>query len=372
MTQRLEYIDFARGWAIFSIVCYHALQRVDLSALWQKAIVFGGTGVHLFFLLSGFGLALSKSSDSALLFYKRRLVKVWLPYVLAMTISLLTAIFFDFFPDRFDAWLAGVGLYQMFSERYIESFGGHFWFISAIIQFYLAFPFLLWLKKKLGNDWLFFGLSLAISIAWWLTVYFLGKGDSRVWNSCFLQFLWEFVLGMVLGMVLAGRFNPTPDPSPKREGRHDIVAEYTTSPLPFRGGVGGGVKRGGEIWVSLLTALIFTSIMILMILKMGDAGRIFNDIPALIGYTAFSIFFFQIGDKFLPPLKRFFLWVGGFSYSLYLVHILVLECWLRTLSWLGIHLNWLSLLPFLALALLAGRAFEPLSRWWTGIFVKGF
>jgi len=349
MNTRIEYIDFAKGWAIFSIVCYHALQRVELSALLQKAIVFGGTGVHLFFLLSGFGLALSKSSDSAMHFYKRRLVKVWLPYVLALTISLLASFFFNFFPDRFDAWLAGVGLYQMFSERYIESFGGHFWFISAIIQFYLVFPFLLWFRNKLPESWklsgssaLFFLFALAVSVAWWLAVYFLGKGDSRVWNSCFLQFLWEFVLGMALAEFFKIR-------NPKSE-----------------------IRNFKNWWISLPIALIFTALMILMILKMGDAGKIFNDIPALIGYTAFSIFFFQIGDKFLPPLKRFFLWVGGFSYSLYLVHILVLECWLRMLAWLGVSLNLLSLLPFLAFALLAGRAFEPLSRRWTGFFVKGF
>jgi len=125
-------------------------------------------------------------------------------------------------------------------------------------------------------------------------------------------------------------------------------------------------------WIYLPIALIFSGIMIFMILKMGDAGRIFNDVPALIGYTAFSIFFFQISDKFLPPLKRFFLWVGSFSYSLYLVHILVLEIYLRVLHLTGVPVNWLSLLPFLALALLAGRAFEPISRWWSGIFVKGF
>ncbi len=40
--------------------------------------------------------------------------------------------------------------------------------------------------------------------------------------------------------------NPTPDPSPLGEGRRDVTAP-STSPLPFRGGVGGGVSpfRGG-------------------------------------------------------------------------------------------------------------------------------
>ena len=123
-------------------------------------------------------------------------------------------------------------------------------------------------------------------------------------------------------------------------------------------------------WASLSIALIFTALMALMILKMGDAGRIFNDIPALIGYSAFSVLFFQLGKKFFPPLKRFFLWVGGFSYSLYLVHILVLETWLKVLDSGGIPLNGLSLLPFLAFALLAGRAFEPISQKWTRLFTK--
>ncbi|HRI59606.1 MAG TPA: acyltransferase, partial [Saprospiraceae bacterium] len=152
MKARIEYIDWAKGYAIFTIVCYHALQRAGLPPVLQQGIIFGGTGVHLFFLLSGFGLGLSRFSGSPLQFYRRRLTKVWLPYVLALTISLLAAIFFGLFPDRFDAWLAGVGLYQMFSERYIESFGGHFWFISAIIQFYLAYPVLVWIKNQLSES----------------------------------------------------------------------------------------------------------------------------------------------------------------------------------------------------------------------------
>ena len=45
------------------------------------------------------------------------------------------------------------------------------------------------------------------------------------------------------------RVNPTPDPSPEREGRRDSLRDGTvhvSSPLPFRGGVGGGVDTGEE------------------------------------------------------------------------------------------------------------------------------
>lgn len=334
MSRKIEYIDFAKGYAIFTIVIYHALQRVPLHPLLQKAIVFGGTGVHLFFLLSGFGLALSRTKLPPVQFYRRRLTKVWLPYVLALTISLLAAIFFDLFPDRLAAWLAGVLLYQMFFEPWIQSFGGHFWFISTIMQFYLVFPLLVWAKNKWG-DGQFLLTCLLISVVWWLIVYYAGKGDQRTWNSFFLQFLWEFALGMVLANVL-----PVTAQSPK-------WLQNTRWHNPI---------------VLLLIGVVFTGMMILMIFKLGDAGKIFNDIPALLGYTALSLFVYQIGIRYLPLLKQFFCWVGGFSFSLYLVHVLVLDGYLRVLEMNQVTVSPLVLAPFVGLALLAGLGFEWVSK----------
>ena len=201
---RIEYIDFAKGYAIFTVVVYHVLQRAGLPPLGQQAIIFGGTGVHLFFLLSGFGLAFGKTLAAAA-FYRRRLTKVWLPYVLALTLSLLTALAWNLFPDRWAAWLAGVLLYQMFFERFMDSFGGHFWFISAIMQFYLVYPALIWLRRRMPSAAGFSAICLGISVAWWRMVYVLDKADWRTWNSFFLQFLWEFGLGMVLGEMVVRR-----------------------------------------------------------------------------------------------------------------------------------------------------------------------
>ena len=46
--QKIAYVDFAKGYAIFTIVLYHAWQQVDLPPLLRQGIVFGGTGVHSF------------------------------------------------------------------------------------------------------------------------------------------------------------------------------------------------------------------------------------------------------------------------------------------------------------------------------------
>lgn len=332
MKQRIEYIDFAKGYAIFTIVCYHALQQVALSPLWQKAIVFGGTGVHLFFLLSGFGLAWSSSSESTLQFYRRRMSKVWFPYVLALTLSLIAALTLNIFTDRWDAWLAGVALYQMFSDHYIVSFGGHFWFISAILQFYLVFPLLAWLQQRLAARY-FLLLTFLLSIGWWLLVYFSGKSDLRNWNSFFLQFLWEFALGMALALWMRQL----------KQDKADRIQKLLSG-------------QGAYWWLSLPIGLVCTGCMIGMILKMGEPGRVFNDVPALLGYSALSIFLYQLGRRWLPLLNRFFIWVSSFSYSLYLTHVLVLHLCLLVL---GVSLLTVpTLLLYLGLALLTGLAFE--------------
>ena len=331
MQQRIEYIDFAKGYAIFTIVCYHALQQVALSPLLQKAIIFGGTGVHLFFLLSGFGLAWSASKDSIPQFYRRRMSKVWVPYVVVLTISWAAAAWLGIFSDGADAWLAGVALYQMFSERYIESFGGHFWFISTIFQFYMVFPLLTRLQNKMSAN-VFLALAFSLSIAWWLLVYFSEKSELRVWNSFFLQFLWEFAIGMALARaVKQQRFN---------------LAQALETPR--------------YDWFYLGAGIFFTALMIVIVLKMGAAGRIFNDVPALLGYTALSLFVYRMGRRTLPWLNRFFLWINGFSYSLYLIHVLVLHLFLLVAGISSLSL--FTLLLYLILTLGLAFAFEQAKK----------
>ena len=334
---RYEYINFARGYAIFTIVIFHVLQRLSLEGLAGKAIEFGGTGVHLFFLLSGLGLSLSVVSKGLGLypFYRRRLVKVWLPYVIALSLSWIAAVTLGLFPDGWEAWLAGVSQAQMFSAGWMESFGGHFWFISTIIQFYIVFPLLnRWLNRaeKAERFWL---ACLGVSIAWWVLVWVLGKGEYRNWNSFFLQFLWEFALGMVLGRFIQEEWDGS---------RTARLLRHLWQPASWIWWMAGG--------------LFSAALMLVMTLKMGQAGKIFNDIPALFGYGMLSVGIFFFLGRYGQPVLQFFKWVGEISYSLYLVHILVLELLLLALRQMGtgFHLIWVPV--FLVLALMAAWVFE--------------
>jgi len=341
--KKIPYIDFAKGYAIFTIVLFHTLL---VSAGWRplllKMIFFGATGVHLFFFLSGFGLGLSYGSAEPVQFYKRRVSKIWLPFVLVLTISLIVALVTGVYKDSWDAWLAGVGLYQMFMERYIASFGGHLWFISTIIQFYIAYPLIRkMVDKGGGHTWTVVIGALAISVTWWIVVFSSGKTELRIWNSFFLQFLWEFVLGLALASAYCS-------------GEKLRIGPFTQRPDFWNQSPHKALLVGG---VMLFLAFNFHNL--------GVFGNIGIDIPYFLGYIAFSVAVYQIGERYLPFVKQFFLWIGSFSLSVYLVHILGLRFFLKATEAAGLSVNIWLLLSYIPFALLLGRMFEPVSIWWT-------
>lgn len=331
MERRLEFFDFARGYAILTVVMFHLLQRFALPSGAQQAIVFGGSGVHLFFLLSGFGLAFSGKKISIAAFYKRRFIKIWLPFVIALSMSWAAAAAFGLFPDGWQAWLAGVGLYQLFSAAWMESFGGHFWFISTILQFYLVYPVLDYFLKKSVRVEYFILSALLVSIIWWGVVWVLDKGEYRNWNSFFLQFLWEFALGM----ALAKQF---------RVGRNPFTFLQQHWGWCFPIAVAG-----------LALAVILQRFA-------GVAGKIFNDMPILLAYSALCYGIYRTLKIWAPVLLRLLLWVSGISFALYLTHILLLELWLALLHSVGANPGRWWVLPYLPLAFAGAWLFERLIR----------
>lgn len=106
-------------------------------------------------------------------------------------------------------------LFKMFVEKYEYSMGGQMWFISTIIQFYLFWPLLVKAFKWLSNKQKYLPLivGLVISTMWATLVVILHKESLRIWNSFFLQYLWEFMLGMFLAQCY--KKNPNSLKTPK-------------------------------------------------------------------------------------------------------------------------------------------------------------
>ncbi|HEB62824.1 MAG TPA: acyltransferase [Bacteroidetes bacterium] len=336
-SKRIHFIDFAKGFAIFTIVLFHLLQKIHLSPLFQSAIEFGGSGVHLFFMLSGFGLFMSKRR-SPLEFYQRRFAKIYLPYFLVLTISLLVNFLVPLYHDGFQAYLAGIFLYQMFFGHFMEAFGGHFWFISTIIQLYLLYPLFAYLHQKLG-DKKFLLLSLFVSASYWVFLSYFDLLLDRSWTCSFLQFFWVFSLGMVL------------------------ANQYKTS--------------GFEFWsfnckVYILLAIVGVSVATVLLIHWGMVGKVFNDIPVFVGYTSIAIIAYKFSIRFSSKSFQIFSKIGEYSYSIYLVHVLIISLLLYALEAASIDRNFIIIILFVPFIFLASWVYAKLSIVFTRFIEKLF
>lgn len=138
--RKLDVVNFLRGYSIFTIVIMHLVGMLGISGIWEKAVAFGGAGVHVFILCSGFGLYLSylRKPLGYVAFLKKRFTRIYMPMAV---LCVATAV-----------WMACMGrewfmplwgnllLFKMFVPELESSMGGQMWFVSTIIQFYLAWP----------------------------------------------------------------------------------------------------------------------------------------------------------------------------------------------------------------------------------------
>lgn len=231
-------------------------------------------------------------------------MRVLLPYDLLISLIFLFNCFFAIYPNAgFFDYLGHIFLFKMFNEKLNISFGYHFWFISTIVQFYLIYPLLLKLRDRIGNMRFAF-VSLFFSMSWWIILFSLKLYPYRIWNSFFLQFLWEFALGMVLCELYKKR---------------NISFWNTTIP-----------------WLTLST-ILGIGMMGWMTFKGGLTIKVFNDIPSFVGYTSLCILIYRILKKCPGEFSiRFFLYAGKISYFLYLIHgcafILLSQIFYRVLT----------------------------------------
>lgn len=288
--KRIELIEFLKGYSILTIVIFHYLQTFHWQNLAGKLIFFGGTGVHLFILLSGFGLYFSYLHKPIPFskFLKKRISKVYVPYIIIVLISAFITMFIPIYKGSLYALFGHIFLYKMFDESIIGSYGYPLWFISMIIQFYLMFYPILWIKNKMKLNF-FLIISFVISIIWIIFIILSGKDEFRIWNSFFLKYLWEFNLGI----YLAQKF---------KENNYK---------LNFR------LNKWKILIIGISSCLLYA----ILALKVGTVGKMVNDFPALLGYSFIAIWIYQIRLRFI---NQFVFYISKISYSLYLLHTLII------------------------------------------------
>ena len=187
-----------KGLGILTIVFAHiSYMLVTDNAFLSPLSLAAGVGVDLFLFMSGYGLTVGmlKKPLPAMNFYRRRLIKVFIPFWIALAIL--------FFSDRVFLNIQHPASYMLQSflgwfpraDAY-KDVNSPFWYISWMLMFYALFPWLFmrnrpWLTAillsilanafvlldplKLQVNWLHRlhtnAFSLGILLAWWLNAH---------------------------------------------------------------------------------------------------------------------------------------------------------------------------------------------------------
>lgn len=176
MKKRIDDIELLRGFAVLFVVIHHAADNLftwSTPGLTRFYSYFGGWfGVDLFFAISGFVIArdlvprlqqsygTTHTLNITLAFWVRRAWRIlpsawlWLAIILIASLAFNQSGVFGTFRTNFEASIAGV--LQVANIRFAETFmqseyGTSFvyWSLSLEEQFYLLFPLLILLSRRL-------------------------------------------------------------------------------------------------------------------------------------------------------------------------------------------------------------------------------
>jgi peptidoglycan/LPS O-acetylase OafA/YrhL len=287
-----------KGLGILAIVFAHISYMLvtDNTFLYPLSIA-AGVGVDLFLFMSGFGLTVGmlKRQMPTLEFYQRRLVKVFIPFWIALVILFACdGIFRDIHYSVGYMFQSFLGWFPRASA--FEDVNSPFWYISWMLMFYALFP-LLFMRER---PWLTAILLAVIANIFALT------------DPLHLQVNWLHRLhtnAFSLGILLAWWLNTNPAKVKTLEwfrnqsggiGRYAIVA----AALIFAGYMALHNTAGN--WPQFASLLESTGF---------DPGFFIGQATSLIT-MAFLIVFFSL-KKFD---NKFLYTYGIYSYETYLLH----------------------------------------------------
>ena len=311
LSRRLAGIDVLRALAASAVVlghlaCWHWGFNSGGTALrtaWRLSAQLGSWGVGVFFVLSGTCIHLPVARALAAgepiqldvgAYFKRRLRRIYPPHAIVIGLSWLVAAR-TILPTGFEPYLsvptagqfwAHVFLVHTFVPGAIYSINAVLWTIAIESHFYLVYPLLLRLRRRLSMETLLGGLFLLMLTLRALD-FVLPLGLKGILTFNFPGLLWQWVLGAVIAERLARR-----PPAPLRPGIV-VVAAALSAVLTC---VGARAPHG--ILLLALFGPIAYGVVVFMASAMRFSGR--------------------------GVAMRLLEWIGVRSYSLYLTHPIAL------------------------------------------------
>lgn len=328
-----------KGLGILTVVFAHfAYMKVTNADFLFPLSIIAGVGVDLFLFMSGFGLTVGmlKRPMKAVDFYKKRVIKIFIPFWIALIIMFIAdALFMD---KTYSIGYIIKSMLGFFPTA--DGFGdvnSPFWYITWMIMFYLLYP-LVFFKDK---PWLSaIILAVIATIIGTFNIFDLGSNWLHRLHTV------AFSMGIILAWLLQ-----------VKEGEKNRFIEYIKD---FR----DNSKDMKYIVIAIMFVIVFyvsqrtgagswpalTAIL--------GQGFFVEQLMSIVIMLAFTVIFIlkKVDSKFLTMY-------GVYSYEVYLIHwplmakydifFVYLPAWAAVIAWL---------VAFILVSMLLQRLVTPVSN----------
>ncbi len=297
---RLNFIDSLRGWAILGVIMVHTVSACYYAAPSNFFILLatkGYIGVWLFFIVSAFTIFLTLDKKRNLPqknlikgFYLKRFLRIAPMYYIAILYYTVMSFLNSGKPPLLDIFTNLFFIHGFFPDIYNRFIPGG-WSIAVEMTFYAFIPLIYSCIKNLNQAILFLVFSFIIRGIAIITAQNILALDKTYSSLFFPAQLPIFALGIILYYIVI-----------KKESHEQL--NYRTYLL---------------LSILPITFLIFPE-------------KIYLEDYMIASFFFFCIAIFMSRKKIFLLDNHFIQWIGKISYSLYIVHFIVLF-WLEKLGW---------------------------------------
>jgi exopolysaccharide production protein ExoZ len=343
--KNLQLIQLLRGIASMLVVLLHLTVNYPDSAdnkLLGGLFLFGGSGVDIFFVLSGFIITYSSrqylgQASAVTKFLKRRFIRVFPIYWLAITLFLALQLALpQFYKTHF--YFSTINIlrtYFLLPNHFMVN--GVSWSLTNELFFYLLFTVALFIPNKKITRFLFFSCFLFLIVA---AVINIDHAADNIWISMLANPMnIEFLLGILIVLLM------------------DKISVKMVYPLLITG-----------VFLFVVSAfLIYRGVSVFNTSYNPALSRV-----VLFGVPSFLIILslVKLERHKKIQVKNIFLCLGDASYSIYLIHLPIVAAFYKILSKLNINnalvLSVLSIFIFFAVCKLGiiiyNKAEKPLIK----------
>lgn len=272
----------------------------------------GYCGVEIFLLISGMGLTYAIKKGSVASFYKRRLSRIFLPYLIVTLIR---------WPiDKWTIWMflenaTGLSFYTKDIHHFC-------WFVPAIATLYLVFPLYYWIFSKAKNKLLFTALSITL----WFLLTIVTCGYLRFDFYDFTNRIPIFLIGIYFGELSQKQ------PQSKFSKKHylimlavfvaGLILAYFYNFCDFELIIPNSKTFIPNILLSVSMVFLITKLMDILNRRLPKPGRIITEIISFWGKMSLEVY-----CAYICLLKPYFLifvrMLGGLKLPIIAINIVV-------------------------------------------------